>query len=261
MKRENIKQALSYETTLQIFRDELQQAVDLLAEQLYEKEPEAAHLLQSKKMYKERIQREIRSSVDSFEKTMNTAVIQLFYALAEIATFQPDSISEQVKQDIVKLATFQKAIEESIKKIKSSTEQDKSYQQILGLSEATMEAFYQAAKYLYEQQHYEEASALFQLLIALSGKEPLFWLALGNSEYYCQRYESALIAYAIAGHIDPFDPACHLYSCKCYEELRQLDKARNALALALIAIDGSEGQALLVQKIGQEQQRLARKVA
>ena len=254
MKRENGKQT-SYETTLQSFRDELEEAVCLLAEE----EPESAQLLQSKKVYKERIQQEIKSSFDSFEKTMQTAVIQLFSALTEIANLQPDLLSKQVRQDTAQLAAFPKALEESIKKIKKGAEQNKSYQEILGVSEATMEAFYQAAKYLYEHKQYEEASAVFQLLTALNAKEPLFWLALGNSEYFCQRHESALIAYAIAGHIDPFDPTCHLYSCKCYEELQQIDKARNALDLALIAIDGIEGQALLVQKIVEEQQRLSLK--
>lgn len=245
---------------LQPIRDELDHATAVLAEQIADAQPASVQLLQPKKVYKERVQHEIKHSIDSFEKTMHTGVIQLFRALTEVTTLHPNLITKEVRQDLVKLASFPKVAEEAIEKLKKGAEEDKSYQEILGMSKATVEAFYQAAKYLYEQQHYQEASAAFQVLTFINAKEPLFWIALGNSEYFCHHYEPALIAYALAGHIDLFNPTCHLYSCKCYEELGQIDNAINALDLALIAIAGDATQSVLVQKIDEEKNRLRQKI-
>ena len=69
MRGEHVEKGSSH-TLLQSLRNELEQATFVLAEQLAEEQPEKAQFLQSKKMYKERIQKEVKSSLDSLEKTL-----------------------------------------------------------------------------------------------------------------------------------------------------------------------------------------------
>lgn len=244
---------------MQLVQDELDASLAYLAEQMTNEEPEDALQLEPKQIKKQRVQQEIKNSITSFGKTMQVGVIKLFDALKELKTLQPELITEEVREDIIKFAALPKATENILQKIKKGIEENKSYKEIFGMSKATIEAFYQAAKYLYEQQRYQDAASAFQVLTFIVEKEPLFWIALGNSEYFCRHYDAALIAYALAGYIDPFDPAPHLYSCKCYEDTNQLDNAINALDLALIAMGDDSKDLALKQKTIEEQNRLRQK--
>ena len=124
------------------------------------------------------------------------------------------------------------------------------------MSDDTLEALYQAAKQLYEQQHYHEATALFGILSFFNAKQPIFWIGLGSCEYFCHHYEAALFAYGMAMHANPNDPAPHLYSCRCFEELKQIDNALNALNLALFLIKGDESKNELRKQIEEEKRDL-----
>lgn len=245
---------------IQPIQEELERATVLLSEELAQEQPESTQKLQPKNVYKERIQHEIKSSIESLQKTMHTGVTKLISTLIELAVHQPTLITEEVRKDLTKFIAFPKVAQSTIEKIRLETAEGKSFQEIFGISEATVEAFYQAARHLYEHQHYQDAQAAFQVLTFINGNKPLFWLALGSSQYFCHHYEQALIAYTLAGHIDPFVPTSHLYSCKCYEELGQIEKALNSLELALIAIRDDQTQFKLVQKIHEEQRRLTQKI-
>lgn len=247
--------------SLQSFQDELERQSQALAEQLTEIESGSAQKLLPERVYKERYLQEISSSIDSFKKTIQTGTRILFAALVEIAALHPDAITKEAQDNLARLSKFSpsKKAQSIIEKIKNEIG-TKNCQEILGISDATIEVFYQAAKYLYEQQRYQDAAAAFQILTLINDKKPLFWLAYGNSEYFCHAYKQALIAYAIAAYIDPFDPTFHLYSCKCYEELQEIDNAINALDLALIAIGSDTTQKELIQKIHEEKKRLSQKI-
>src|SRR5581483_249883 len=138
--------------------------------------------------------------------------------------------------------------------------QEKSLQEMCGMSDETLKRFYKAAKYLYEHKEYEHAMAVFGILNLLNPKKPIFLLSIGHSAYFLHQYEAALNAYAICSMKHPLEYSCHLYSCKCYEEMNQIDLAINALDLALIVIADNPELNALKQEIASEQKRLTQKL-
>ena len=197
----------------------------------------------------------------AFTKRLASGSKHICDALFELSKTQSDlhiSIEGAVK-DFLKMTTFFGNIHLNSKPYVNGIIQNKTIQEICGISPATIEALYQAAKYLYEQQDYQEASDAFGILVFLNSQTHLFWLGLGNSEFFCNHYQAALTAYAFAMRADPFDPHCHIYSCKCYEALGQIDQAINALDLALIAISDNKKYEALKPPLAAEKMRLQNK--
>jgi len=107
-----------------------------------------------------------------------------------------------------------------------------SLQEVLEISQETLETLYQVARHVYEQQHYEEASGLFCLLSLLNPAYTLFWIGLGNSEYVLEKYNEALLAYSFASQTDNANPFCHIYSARCHIRLNNIAAAKLSLAIA-----------------------------
>ncbi len=125
---------------------------------------------------------------------------------------------------------------------RTAMEGGKSIATICGMSETTLRGLYHAAKYVYEQKRYEEASQAFTFLLYINATVPFFWLCLGNAEFYCKRYESALVAYSRAIILDPMDMSAYLYGVKCLENLGQIEQACQLLDAALMALDASQDE-------------------
>ncbi|MCE5294188.1 MAG: tetratricopeptide repeat protein [Chlamydiales bacterium] len=117
--------------------------------------------------------------------------------------------------------------------------QDKSLQQIAGITDAVLEKIYQCAKYHYDQEHFQEASDAFCVLTILQPQNPVFWLGLGNSEYHLKNYDEALHAYAFVSRCNPDDYYSHIYACRCYEAQEDLENAINELQLALFVLNNN----------------------
>lgn len=118
----------------------------------------------------------------------------------------------------------------------------------MGVSEEALKAIYRIGAETYNHNEYSEAASLFTILALLDASRRDYWLALGNAEYFCQRYYPALIAYAIAAQVDPRDPQCHFLSAHCYQSLKEYDNALNALEIALFIINNNPDLTPLVEK-------------
>ncbi len=108
-------------------------------------------------------------------------------------------------------------------------------QNAIGISENAIESLYQAAKYFYEQQLYEEASIAFTILSLLKPIQAIFWMGLGNSEYFLGRYKQAIMAYAIASQSDAQNPHYHIFTAHCHKALGNKSEALISLKLAELA--------------------------
>ena len=238
-----------------LVEDGVRNAVTILSQEIVSQEANSQKIL-PKKAYAERVHKEIQRDVEAFKHRIEKGSLELFKAVQEVAKNQPHLFTDEVHQDIAKLTDLAAVALQLLERYFYAFPEDNNVQEICQISDATINVLYLAAKHLYDQQHYEEAACAFQVLTLINDKQPFFWLVLGNCEFFCHRYQPALVAYALAGYNDPFDPTSFLYSCKCYEELGETENAINSLDLALIAIGDDKTQASLKQKIQLERQRL-----
>jgi tetratricopeptide (TPR) repeat protein len=213
-----------------------------------------------KKDRKRLIEKELHIVFNKFQDQITNGFQQLIATLKELSKNRPELFNEQVIKAIVGFGVLQYASHDDYEKIKYALQKGIFLDKICSISEYTLEAFYQAGKSLYERQQWEQASSVFIILTIINPGHSLFWLALGNSEFFRAHYETAKIAYAMAAVCDPFDPFCHLYSSKCCEMLGEFELAENALELAQIAINDSREHKELKSEIIQEQRRLQQKI-
>ena len=131
-------------------------------------------------------------------------------------------------------------------------------QEILGISDETLRSLYTLSRYLYEHQHYEEASGAFYLLSLLNPSYPTFWMGLGNCEYLLQKYQEALSAYAFASQVDPSDATPHILAARCHLELGNLAAATASISVAELSCtdrDNVEHVKKLAEQVRKDIQR------
>ena len=100
---------------------------------------------------------------------------------------------------------------------------------IRGYSKDEMEAVYNVAYNLYQQQKYQDAKILFLFLTVHEHMDSRFWLGLGGC---CQRlgeYKNAIEAYSYAALIEIDDPVFAFHACECYMALEDWENARKAI--------------------------------
>jgi len=227
----------------------------VLAEVLVDQESHASTMVPKeaqKAKYVATLEKEfvtLKRRLENGEKSLQTA-------LEHIAKAHPEIHLQDVKNDLNKLISLL----ENIAHLLQGEELHHSLQEAIGMSDASLEALYKAAKYLYEHQQYQEAADCFGVLTMLHPKHALFWIGFGNSEYFCNHFEAALIAYAMAVQADPDEVSPHLYSARCYEQLHQYDNAVNALDIALFVIQDDKESHALKEQIKGEKVRLQHKI-
>lgn len=240
----------------------LEEGFRALAEVLAElvvKEDVGADALEPKDVYRKKMAQELAQAMISCKRRIENGAQCLAEALDALAKTSPKMDVAQVTKDFVNLANYFAALDEHLGELLKAFDEGKSIQELSGMSRSTLDMLYLGAKDLYERQHYEEAANAFGILTFLNPRYMIFWLGLGNAEYFCHHYEGALTAYAFAVYVNPNDPSPHLYSAKCYEELQQMDYAINALDLALYVIQEDKTQDGLRREIEKEKRRLQQK--
>ena len=108
-----------------------------------------------------------------------------------------------------------------------------SLKEYYGLSVEVLEKCYATASHEFESGHYQQAADILFYLSALDPDNSLFWLALGNAEFYCSNYWDALQDYRLAFYTNPHDPRSLLYGAHCYEALHKKDAALETVELAV----------------------------
>lgn len=214
-----------------------------LAEVLAEQEMYHPNQLLPKKIFLERFQLQIAEELKSSQARLKKGPLALLEMLTELheQTGQHE-LDQELVDELLKLLDLASLIANERQRFIDELSAGKTLQDMAGISDATIEKLYQAAKQLYEQKRYQEAADAFGFLTMLNSEKYAFWLALGNSEYNLKNYEAALFAYAFACRTNPEDHLCHIFSCRCYEELNDLDNAKNALELAIYVLGDNPDQ-------------------
>ena len=206
-----------------------------LANILADKEMGHPNQLMSKTSFLERFQTEIRDELKGTQNRLKNGPISILHALIELQ--KDESQADQIIEDFGKLTNLASLILEDRQNFIDELARDKSLQDIAGISNASLEKMYKAAKYLFDQQRFEEAADAFGFLTMLNSQKFAFWLGLGNSEFQLKKYKAALWAYAFVCRVNPADYYSHIFSCRCYEALDELENAMNALELALYVLE------------------------
>ena len=207
----------------------------------------------------ESVKRNFSDALQPVAKRMENGMVKILDLLTATGTHEPDLFSEKITEQLCQIAAIASILAEHPKEYLLLLANDKTLREVFGITNETLEAFYQATKHLYEQQHYAESAAAFSILSVISPDNHIFWLGLGNSEYFSHNYEAALVAYAMTAQANPHDPLCHFFSARCYEAMNQKDLAINALELAIIAIGDNQEYADWKRKAEEHKQRLSRR--
>lgn len=200
-----------------------------------------------------------------FSKELHPSIKRLQRGMTLLLEFlvtpdtDPHLVSAEFTEQLCQLSAIASVFADHPEQYLTIVSNGKTLQEVFALDDDAVEKLYSAAKYIYEQQHYPEAAASFSVLTLLCPNNHTFWIGLANSEYFCQNYEPALVAYAMAAQANPRDPLCHLFSSHCYEAMGQKRLAINALELALISIGEQDQYASWKQKIQEQKARLEKK--
>lgn len=103
--------------------------------------------------------------------------------------------------------------------IREQVKEGKTFQEILGYTQESMERFYGAAYQLFQKQEYQKAADAFVFLTTLNPYVHNYWLGLGMSEQLNGSYQGGLLAYAMAILTDAENPLPHYHSGNCYRGL------------------------------------------
>ncbi len=208
-----------------------------LATDIVEGEEQKELQILSKQAETERVKLQIREAlVETQQKVENGAKI-ISETLPKLVATHPEISLNNIAADFDRVMQFFATLDQHMDQYIGGLMAGTSIYKICHISDATMEALYQGTKYLYENQCYEEASNALSFLTILDSQNYVFWMLLGNAEFFRKNYQTALVAYAMVALVDPTQFACHLYSSKCYEETNDLDLAINALDVALAVLD------------------------
>jgi tetratricopeptide (TPR) repeat protein len=237
---------------------EVGEIVILFADETADAE-ETLHL--PKSHVKKRVQKIIQDTFETFKQRLENGASKLTSTLIELSFTKPELYSDDVVNGLAQAMNFisTKDFQKSYKSFAKEVLADKTCQDMLNMNEVVLDSLYQAAKYLYENQNYQDAADAFSVLTLLHTKKHAFWMGLANSEYFCDQLESALFAYTMAAHTNPTDPSAYICSSKCYAQNSQFDNAINCLDLALIVIDNVKTYDKLKLEVRQEKQRLVQK--
>ncbi len=255
-KEENEKQKLKNAN------DELERIAEQLADLAMQDASHNERQLLPQNVEKDRAKLEFIKTLQRSQQTLNHGFQELFKALSELAKSDETIFTSQLGKDLGEIVQFCASIddEDVLGKYADAILEDKTLQELCAISHETMSHFYKAAAHLYTQQQYEQALAVFSVLILLNPKQPLFWLGSGNSAYFLNQYPVALQAYTMCAITNPFELRCHLYSSRCHEALGHVDQAINALDLGLIAIIDLPVDAAIRDELDKERERLVQKL-
>lgn len=107
-----------------------------------------------------------------------------------------------------------------------------TFQQLLEISDKTLEIFYKCGCRLFEQKHYQDAYNVFFIVSYLDYRRSNVWVALGLAAKRNRNNEDALKAFAQATLVNPTEALPQIYSAECYAENKEYLDAIASLKLA-----------------------------
>lgn len=105
-------------------------------------------------------------------------------------------------------------------------------QEMLGISNETIELFYRCGSALYEKNAFQEASDAFFVVAFLNYTQANPWIAMGLASQKNHQLEDALNAYAMANLVDCTTAVPQIYSAECYVEMGLMEDVMLSLNFA-----------------------------
>lgn len=102
-------------------------------------------------------------------------------------------------------------------------------QQLMGISDATLDAIYQLGRTLIDEKAFTDGIAIFHALCFFDPTPPDYWLGLGYCLYHMNDYEEALAIFDMAKTLNPESAAANVYIAFCHLRLSQLDQLQSDL--------------------------------
>ncbi len=106
-------------------------------------------------------------------------------------------------------------------------------QKELQISDGDMTHCYEIGQQLFAHHNFRDAADVFLVLCVLNPTVASFWKALGLCEENNKRYDTAVMAYAIALLHNENDPFPIINSALCLKQVKEIDKARELLHNAI----------------------------
>lgn len=143
------------------------------------------------------------------------------------------------------------------KKLEKMTFQDvvqkfasgQTLQDQLGITDETMQKYYEASMSYVADQQYKEASDCFLFMLALNPMESNLWIQAGKAAQCLHEYDEALQAFSMAMIFDADDPFPHLYSAEIYKQKNEIESAEKCREIAMRLIDENPGYAPLKELV------------
>ena len=183
---------------------------------------------------------EIETSVLSIYHKMEHGMRGLMRLLNDPSIIEGIHEGSKLAQSMADMSTVASVVIQQMRPSLHLMTKGESLQSILGISDSTLHSLYALSRYLYEHQHYDEASGAFYLLSLLNPSYHIFWIGLGNCEYFLRRYQEALLAYMFAAQIDPSDPTSHLLMARCHMALGNFSAATANISIAEMTCSDSK---------------------
>lgn len=112
-------------------------------------------------------------------------------------------------------------------------EEGGTFQEILALDEAAMNALYEDAYVLLQSAEYSDASDAFLCLTTLNPYISTYWIGLGIAEQAHRACHAALVAYAMAIVCDDKNPTPYYCAASCHYLNNDIDEALSSIKIAL----------------------------
>lgn len=231
-----------------------------MSQALLEEMPEESHSLISRDTQKQKIAYEVESELRSFATRIAEGLKEIDSLVDKLSIYEPKIFTPEVILALKKLCHEESDLQKAAIRSLFAKEEKKSIRELVGIDKTVVKALYRSGAELYNNKSFKEASAAFTVVTLMDVPAHDAWIGLGNSEFYCQRYQSALIAYAMAAWSDPKNPMCHIYSSHCYEALKQYENAVNALDIALHVIKNNPSYAAWIKQTEELKKRLEKLV-
>lgn len=178
---------------LQEVKSLLHEATHKIAEQVAQKEPPSPLITLKERTRKKEL--ELNKLLDELLERYRTASEVLFKHM-ELLSHTDKSIDfEKIKRDLPSTmsALSKKNVQEIIKR--GSAEELSHPAKLFKISNELLNALYKTACAIFEQKDFESASAIFSMLCLLEPSKYDYWIGLGHSAFYNQKYDDAVLAY------------------------------------------------------------------
>lgn len=116
----------------------------------------------------------------------------------------------------------------TLEKLKFDEVPSENFQQLLNISQSSMESLEYIANELYSSKHYEDALSVSCLLLVLAPEKSDYWYRVALSAQQAGDLNFALKAYSSTTNLDPNHVGAKVFPIECYLLLGNIEEAKIA---------------------------------